>query len=170
MALRDRKKDKEAEVGVITVDSAMQGTLSFKDPVHLKINGKFEGTLEVRGVLEIGEDAVVEATISGDEIIISGKVKGSAVASRRVILKDRAILEGDLKTPLFCVAEGVVFQGHCSMIGDVFDTDGLAKYLEVDLNTVLDWASSGKIPAFQEGSIWKFERKKIDEWVSEGKI
>lgn len=170
MALREKKKDKEKDAGIITVDSAMQGTLSFKDLVHLKINGKFEGTLEVRGVLEIGEEAIVEASISGDDIIISGKVKGDVSAVKRVVLQEKAILEGDLKTPLLSVAEGAVFQGHCSMIGDVFDTDGLAKYLEVDLNTVLDWASSGKIPAFQEGSIWKFERKKIDEWVSEGKI
>ncbi|MFH1691740.1 MAG: polymer-forming cytoskeletal protein [Candidatus Omnitrophota bacterium] len=170
MALREKKKDKENEAGIITVDSAMQGSLSFKDPVHLRINGKFEGTLEVRGVLEIGEEAVVDASIAGDDIIISGKARGGVSATKRVVLKERAILEGDLKTPLFTVAEGAVFQGHCSMIGDVFDTDGLAKYLEVDLNTVLDWAGSGKIPAFQEGNVWKFERKKIDAWVSEGKI
>lgn len=170
MALREKKKDRENDSAVILVDSAMQGSLSFKDSVHLKINGKFEGTLEVRGVLEIGEEAVVDASISGDDIIVSGKVKGDVTAGKRVILNERAVLEGDLKTPLLTVVEGAVFQGRCSMIGDVFDTDGLARYLEVDLNTVLDWAGSGKIPAFQEGDVWKFERKKIDEWVSEGKL
>lgn len=168
MALRDKRK--EVEEKVITVDSAMQGSLSFKDPVHLRINGRFEGTLEVKGILEIGDSAMVDATISGDDILIAGKVKGEITASKRVILNDHAIVEGNLRTPLLKITEGAIFQGKCLMLGDVFDTDALARYLEVDLNTVLDWASSGKIPAFKDGNDWKFERKRIDEWVSAGKI
>ena len=168
MALRDKKKELEGQV--ITVDSAMQGSLSFKDPVHLRINGKFEGTLEVRGILEIGEAALVEATISGDDISVAGKVKGEISASKRIVLTEHAIVEGNLKTPLLNIAEGAIFQGKCFMLGDIFDTEGLAKYLEVDLSTILDWANNGKIPAFKEGTNWKFERKKIDEWVSAEKI
>ncbi len=168
MALRDKKK--EAEGQVITVDSAMQGSLSFKDPVHLRINGKFEGQLEVRGILEIGEAAIVDATISGDDISVAGKVKGEISASKRIVLTEHAIVEGNLKTPLLNIAEGAIFQGKCFMLGDIFDTEGLAKYLEVDLSTILDWANNGKIPAFKEGTNWKFERKKIDEWVSAEKI
>jgi len=168
MALRDRKKDIEEKM--ITVDSSMQGSLSFKEPVHLCINGKFEGTLEVKGTLEIGESATVDATIAGDDIIVYGRVKGEVTASKRVVLKSSAVVEGSLKAPLLAISEGALFQGRCSMLGDIFDPDGLARYLEVDLNTVLDWASSGRIPAFKEGTAWKFERKKVDEWVSAGKI
>lgn len=168
MAFRDKKKEIEGKV--ITVDSAMQGTLSFKEPVHLRINGKFEGTLEVRGELEIGESAIVDANIIGDEVVISGKVKGEISATKRIILREHAVVEGNLKAPLLSVAEGALFQGKCTMLGDIFDTEGLARYLEVDLNTILDWASSGKIPAFKDGNAWKFERKKVDEWVSAGKI
>ncbi|HAJ56907.1 MAG TPA: hypothetical protein DCL35_03950 [Candidatus Omnitrophica bacterium] len=166
MALRKR----ETEEKVITVDSSMQGSLSFKEPVHLRINGKFEGTLEVRGVLEIGESAFVDAAITGDDILVSGKIKGGIVASKKIVLKEHAVVEGDLKTPVLSVAEGAVFQGKCSMLCDVLDTDGLARYLEVDSNTVQDWASTGKIPAFKEGNDWKFERRRIDEWVSAGKV
>lgn len=168
MALREKRK--ETDEKVITVDSAMQGSLSFKDPVHLKINGKFEGTLDVRGVLEIGENAIVEATITGDDIVISGKVKGEISGTRRVVLEDRSVVDGTIKTPTLKIEEGAVFQGKSVMLGDIFDAEGLARYLELDLDTIGDWASSGKIPAFKEGMNWKFERKKIDEWVSAGKI
>ena len=30
---------------ILDVDASMQGTLSFNDPVNLRINGKFEGKL-----------------------------------------------------------------------------------------------------------------------------
>lgn len=168
MALRDKKK--EIDSRVITVDSAMQGSLSFKDPVHLLINGKFEGTLEVRGILEIGSSAIVDATINGDDIYVSGKVKGEMTASKRIVLNEHALVEGTLKTPALSIDEGAVFQGRCVMLSDIFDSDGLAKYLEVDLNTILEWANTGKIPAFKESNAWKFERKKIDEWISAGKV
>ena len=168
MALRDKRK--EIEDRVVTVDSAMQGSLSFKDAVHLRINGRFDGTLEGRGQLEIGESAIVDATISGDDILIAGKVKGQISASKRVTLLERSILEGDIKTPVLIISEGALFQGKCTMLGDIFDTEALAKYLEVDLNTIVDWASSGRIPAFKDSNMWKFERKKIDEWVAAGKI
>ncbi len=168
MALRDRRK--ESEERVITVDSSMQGSLSFKDPVHLRINGRFEGTLETRGVLEIGETAVVDAMIVGDDILIAGKVKGDITATRRITLKPHCLVEGNIKTPLLHIAEGAMFQGRSTMLGDVFDTDGLARYLELDNTTILDWANSGKIPAFKEANDWKFERKKIDEWLVANKI
>lgn len=168
MALRYRKK--ESEDRMITVDSAMQGSLSFKDPVHLRIDGKFEGTLEVKGILEIGEAAMVDASIAGDDILIEGKVKGEITASRRITMKSHSIVEGNIKTPVLHIAEGAVFQGRSTMLGDVFDAEGLARYLEVDKGTILEWANNGKIPAFKESNDWKFERKRIDEWVLANKI
>jgi excisionase family DNA binding protein len=168
MALRDRKR--ESEDRMITVDSAMQGSLSFKDSVHLRIEGKFEGTLEVKGILEIGEAAVVDASIMGDDILIEGKVKGEITANRRITMKSHAIVEGNIKTPVLHIAEGAVFQGRSTMLGDVFDTEGLARYLEVEKNTILEWANNGKIPAFKESNDWKFERKRIDEWVLANKV
>ena len=48
--------------------------------------------------------------------------------------------------------------------------DEVAKYLEVDMNLVSEWVSSGKLPGMKEGDGWRFDRSKIDEWVAEGKI
>ena len=59
MPLRRRKEDLEQKEKVLDVDASMQGTLAFKDPVNLRINGKFEGRLETKGFLTIGEHAVV---------------------------------------------------------------------------------------------------------------
>ncbi len=66
-----------AEEKVLDVDASMQGTMVFKDPVILRINGKFEGSLTTRGNLTIGENAVVDADIEGDDITIAGVVNGN---------------------------------------------------------------------------------------------
>ncbi len=57
---------KKIEEKILDVDAAMQGTLKFKEPVNLRINGRFEGTLEIKGNLTIGQTAIVLADIIGD--------------------------------------------------------------------------------------------------------
>ena len=165
MALRRKTEDK-----ILDVDASMQGTLSFKDPVNLRINGKFEGTLDTKGNLTIGSFAIVAADINGDNIIIGGKVKGRIVAREMLTLLPTAILEGEIFPAKLNIAEGAVLEGTCKMLQDFLSAEQLANYLEVDLNSILEWANSGKLPGRKEGDKWKFERKNIDSWVAAGKI
>jgi len=161
---------KKLEEKVMDVDAAMQGTLNFKDPINLRINGKFEGTLETRGNLTIGSTAVVFADITGDSIVIGGRVKGKIIARESLTLLPTAIIEGDIFPTKLNVAEGAIFEGKCAMLHDFMNSEELARYLEVDLKSIVDWANSGKVPGFREGEDWKFERKAIDSWVAAGKV
>ncbi|MDD5505331.1 MAG: polymer-forming cytoskeletal protein [Candidatus Omnitrophica bacterium] len=161
---------KKLEEKTLDVDAAMQGSLSFKDPVNLRINGKFEGTLDTRGNLTIGSTAVISADIIGDNIIVGGRVKGKITARERLTLLPQAVVEGHIYPARLNVAEGAVLEGQCSMLHDFLNPEQLAKYLEVELNSIMEWANSGKVPANKEGNDWKFERKAIDSWVAAGKI
>jgi len=165
------KRDKN-EKKILDVDASMQGTLTFKDPVNLRINGDFEGKLDTKGSLTIGENASIRADISGDEIIISGKITGNIVAGSSLKVLSSAHIVGDITTPRLSVETGAVIQGKCQMLtgtgskGNIFNTEELARYLEVEVSNIIEWANSGKIPAFKEGNDWKFERPKIEEWVA----
>lgn len=161
---------KKLEEKILDVDAAMQGTLSFKDPVNLRINGKFEGNLETRGNLTIGATAVVNADIAGDNIIVGGRVKGKITARERLTLLPQAMVEGHIYPAKLNIAEGAIFQGQCTMLHDFLNAEQLAKYLEVELNSIMEWANSGKVPGDKEGGDWKFERRAIDNWVASGKI
>ena len=48
MAMRGRKEVTMSGEKSIEINAQMQGTLSFNDPVNLKINGNFNGTLEAK--------------------------------------------------------------------------------------------------------------------------
>lgn len=161
---------KKIEEKILDVDASMQGTLSFKDPVNLRINGKFEGTLATRGNLTVGSSAVVLADITGDNIVIGGRVKGKVTARERLTLLPTAIVEGDIYPVKLNIAEGAILEGRCTMLHDFLNTEELARYLEVDLKSIMDWANSGRVPGLKEGEDWKFERKAIDSWVASGKI
>ena len=46
----------------------------------------------------------------------------------------------------------------------------VASYLEINIKEIENLANSGKIPGIKEGSDWKFDRNKIDNWAASGKV
>ena len=161
---------KKVEEKVLDVDASMQGTMNFKDPVNLHINGRFEGNLQTKGNLTIGQSAIVSADITGDAIVIAGRVKGKIIAKKLLSLLPTAIVEGDISPVKLSVAEGAIFEGRCMMLHDFMNAEELSRYLEVEIKSVLDWASSGKLPGSKDQDSWKFERKAIDAWIASGEI
>ena len=152
----------------IEINAQMQGSLSFKDPVNLKINGNFNGTLDVKGTLTIGNSAFVEAHISGENIVIAGKVRGDVIAKKMLVMMPTAVLTGNISTPKLNIVEGAIFQGQCQMIEDTMNVDDISKYLQIDAATIIDLANNSKIPAQRMNDSWIFERSKIDTWASTG--
>lgn len=167
-----RIRREKTEPKILDVDASMQGTLVFKDPVNLRINGNFDGKLDTKGSLTIGENASVRADIIGEEIIVAGKVTGNITAQKQLKVLSKAHIVGDITMPLLSVESGAVMHGKCYMLtgpggkGNIFNVEELARYLEVDISNITEWANTGKIPAFKEGNDWRFERGKIEEWIA----
>lgn len=172
------KKD-ELDEKVLDVDASMQGTIAFKDPVNLRINGSFEGKLDTRGNLTIGENARVKANIIGDRIIVAGKVTGDIRASQSLSVVSPAVIQGNLMTPQLSVAEGAIVEGQISMLnaggsGDASDVSmtlrDVAQYLEVEAKIVEEWANKKKMPARHENGQWQFSKAAVDRWIQEENV
>jgi excisionase family DNA binding protein len=170
MAFNRKEQQETPEDKIIEINAQMEGSLSFSDPVNLRINGRYTGKLDTYGTLTIGPAAQVEANIVGESVIIAGKVNGNVMAKKVLVLMPTAVLHGDISTPKLNIVEGAVFQGRCSMLEDFLTIEDLAQYLEIEIPTILELAATGKIPAIKEGDSWKFERAQIDQWASSGKI
>jgi excisionase family DNA binding protein len=170
-----RRKEDEGTSRWLEVDASMTGTLTFKDPVNLQINGRFEGTLDAKGNLSIGEKAEVKATIRGDAISVAGTVSGTLTATGRVELLRSARVTGKVTTPRMIMQDGAVLHGTLEMLGSGGESawltvEELARYLEVDAATVTQWAQSGRLPGERENERWRFDRGKVEEWLAQEKI
>jgi cytoskeletal protein CcmA (bactofilin family) len=100
-------------VGDLYKGSRVSGQLSFQGPA--RIDGVVDGEIQCLGILTIGEGAEVRAKISGQAVVIRGKVEGNVAAKEKVELAGPARLIGNIDTPRLIIAEGVVFDGDCSM-------------------------------------------------------
>lgn len=108
-----RTKTKEK---VIDIEAGMEGDLKFSTPVNLKISGKFEGTLDTKDTLAIGEKADVKVKIiRGENITIAGKARGEIVSSKRLELIPPAKVTGNVKAPILVINEGAMLKGKCQM-------------------------------------------------------
>lgn len=171
-----------ADETLLDVSASMQGTLRFDDAVNLRINGKFEGTLDTKGVLTIGPKADINANITGETISIAGVVKGNIIATKILTLDPTSKLEGDIDTSKIVIKEGAWLNGQIRMTqqrsdlsaqssrGDWLTVNQLAKYLEVDASKISEWANGGMLPGTKEGGDWVFDRTKVDQWITEGKV
>ena len=175
-----RKGHDEIKEKVLEVDATMQGTLTFRDPVNLRINGSFEGALDTKGYLTIGENAVVKAEIKGESIAVAGRVYGNIIAEKELKLMPPSYVTGNVTTPRLSIIEGAVLEGECHMMSkekgsedmkiNMLTAEELAKYLKVDASMIFEWAQSGKLPAEKENDVWKFDKATIDEWIANGKV
>lgn len=170
------KKKEETEEKILDVDASMQGTITFKDPVNLRINGSFEGKLDTRGNLTIGENAKVKASIHGDRIVVAGKVTGDIQATQVLSIIAPAVVRGHITTPRLVVNEGAFIEGQVTMLAGRPSGEGpdvemtlkdVAQYLEVEAKVVEEWAHQKKIPSRSENGNWIFSRAAVDRWIQE---
>jgi cytoskeletal protein CcmA (bactofilin family) len=93
--------------------SSIEGKFSFSGVVML--NGRLQGEIVSNDTLVIGEKGVVNASIRGGYVQISGEVVGNVSATERVELCASARVFGDVDAPVVVIEDGAVFEGHCRM-------------------------------------------------------
>ena len=52
------------------------------------------------------------------------------------------------------------------MTDDILTIEEVAKYLRVSDRTVYDWAQKGEIPAGKIGTVWRFKKSEVENWVN----
>jgi len=92
-----------------------KGTLTFEGTG--RIDGKVDGKIMAKGVLVIGEGAVVSSELEGDTVVVGGNVEGKIVGRRKVQLLKTAVVNADIITPSFIIEEGCRFNGSSRMSG-----------------------------------------------------
>ena len=116
MIKTDGKKKDSSHVVVFGNSTSFNGCLRFKE--SLCIQGKFKGTIEAQGALIVDKGAVVEADhISVTSLMVYGTVIGAVHAIDKIDLFPGAEVRGDLTAARLRIADGVLFEGQCSMTG-----------------------------------------------------
>ena len=116
MSKYDGKRKDSSFVVTLGRETKFNGMLKFKET--LRIQGQFKGTIDSGGDLIVDKDAVVEADhINVDSLTVYGDVTGDVYAVDKVDMMTGAKVHGDITAARLRLADGVLFEGQCSMTG-----------------------------------------------------
>ena len=81
----------------------------------VRIDGRLDGDIQTKGQVIVGEDGLVQGTISAGAVVSSGRIKAKVTAIERVQLLKTATLIGEVHTPVLIMEEGAKLQGVTDM-------------------------------------------------------
>lgn len=100
--------------GFLDNGSHVSGELRFQ--TSFRVDGKFTGTVVSDGELIVGQGGEVEGDLRVGQIVVSGTVRGSIRADRRIHLSATGKLFADVETPSLIIEDGGFFEGRCAMV------------------------------------------------------
>ena len=94
----------------------IKGEISSGEP--LSIAGRVEGRVDASGHdVSVEPGGRVDGDLTAATITVSGAVKGSLLAEKRMDLRNTAEVEGDLSAPTLAIAEGAYVLGKVEIAG-----------------------------------------------------
>jgi len=130
MSSKKKEEDVKAFLGK---GAEFTGKLMFSGIV--RIDGDFHGEIFGGGTLVVGEGAHIEADINVENIVVSGDVRGQIEAKERIEIYPPGKVLGNIKTTIFIIKEGAVFEGTSRMDGsksENYKVDSKSRVLEED--------------------------------------
>ena len=106
-------------VNVNSVSRISAGTVikgEIQSPYDLRIDGTFEGKIQTKGRVVIGESAIIKGNIICENIDLWGVVEGDLFVKDTLALKEGCKMNGNINISRLAVELGATFNGTCRTI------------------------------------------------------
>ena len=109
----------EPTVNVNSISRISAGTVikgEILSPTDIRIDGTFEGRVQSKGRVVVGESAVIKGDVVCENIDLWGKVEGNIFVKDTLSLMDGCVVAGNLHIRRLAVELGATFNGNCKTI------------------------------------------------------
>lgn len=107
------KPDPIKELNMVGAGTVVEGKIRSQGSV--RIDGKVIGEVIASESLAVGVMGEVEGNITGKNITIGGKIRGSVSAAEKVVFESKSVIRGDVRATKLVIDEGSIFDGKVSM-------------------------------------------------------
>lgn len=104
---------RDGGVTILTAGCHFSGKLYCKGAT--RIGGTIDGEIIAEGLLIVEEDAVINAQVKAEEVVVHGRVEGTLAVQRKIEMCATADVQADIATPSMIVQEGALFNGRTVM-------------------------------------------------------
>ena len=109
----------EPVVNVNSISRISAGTIikgEVVSPTDIRIDGTFEGRVQSKGRVVVGESATIKGDIVCENVDLWGKVEGNLFVKDTLSLKEGCVVDGNLHVRRLAVELGATFNGNCKTI------------------------------------------------------
>lgn len=99
--------------GFLDNGSYLEGELRFD--ASFRVDGKLTGKVDSAGDLIVGESGEIEGELKVGQVFISGTVRGTITAARRVQIAPSGKVFAEIDTQALIIEDGAIFEGRCAM-------------------------------------------------------
>jgi len=92
----------------------LEGVLHVKGGI--RIDGKITGEIQSESVIYAGDQAEIEANITAEGVITSGKITGDITTGQQVMVSLPGSIRGAIVTRELILEKGVYFDGTCTIV------------------------------------------------------
>jgi len=126
---------KEEARGIPNINMISQGTEItgvLKTNTDIRISGKLDGTIESKGKVIISSGGFISGSVIGKEADVAGTIEGELIVSEKLVLRQTAVVKGDITTKSLLVEEGARFDGACKMSAEILNQNGKLNLKDVN--------------------------------------
>jgi cytoskeletal protein CcmA (bactofilin family) len=98
---------------VLGANSILNGAL--RSQANVRLDGSFEGSLEIDGNVLVGETGKIKADINARNIVIAGAVRGNVNGNKVQLLRTSRVW-GDISAAAITTEEGAFIDGKITMV------------------------------------------------------
>ncbi|MFM7735925.1 MAG: polymer-forming cytoskeletal protein, partial [Alphaproteobacteria bacterium] len=104
----------------ISADASISGRIHF--PGNARVDGKLKGEIRADALLVVGENAMLEADVRAEQLLLRGSVRGTVTCRSFAELAPGSVLVGDVVAATLLVRPGARIEGTCRVGSPVFTT------------------------------------------------
>ena len=132
-SVRTSPMEKLRERAVIGPSISIKGALAGEE--DLMIQGQVEGKIDLKNNnITVGKNGRIKADIFGKVISIEGEVEGNLFGEEKIVLRQSAVVRGNMTAPRIKVEDGAKFKGNVDT--ESINTAQQSKLREVPLAKV----------------------------------
>lgn len=104
---------KPPSLNMISEGTKIKGTITSKDDI--RISGELDGEAICKGKLIVASSAHLDGDINSADADIAGHISGTIKVTNKLVLRQTAVVGGDIYTKILIVEEGAQLNGNCRM-------------------------------------------------------
>jgi len=109
-----KKTEKVTSISLLSRNLKIEGDISGNE--NFRVDGTVKGSINVSGDILVEKTGKVEASISGNNIVVKGSVNGNISANHRIELYATGLVIGDISARSVDIQEGAQFEGRSHMV------------------------------------------------------